>query len=41
MTHKNPHLDLVNIDVATNFVEILSFDSQDVEWIRNGYGIST
>ena len=35
MTGNNPKLDLVNIDVHTNFGQILSNRSQDIEWKRN------
>ena len=35
MTGNNPKLDLVNIDVHTNFGQILSIGSQDIEWKWN------
>ena len=35
MTGNNPKLDLVNVDVHTEFGRILSMRSQDIEWKRN------
>ena len=35
MTGNNPKLDLVNVDVHTKFVKILSIRSQDIERKRN------
>ena len=35
MTGNNLKLDLVNVDVHTNFGNILSIRSQDIEWKRN------
>ena len=35
MTGNNPKLDLVNVDVHTKFVRILSSRSQDIERKRN------
>ena len=35
MTGNNPKLDLVNVDVHTKFVRILSSRSQDIELKRN------
>ena len=35
MTGNNPNLDLVNVDVHTNFSKILSIRSQDIEPKRN------
>ena len=35
MTGNNPNLDLVNVDVHTNFGQILSNCSQDIEWKQN------
>ena len=35
MTGNNPKLDLVNVDVHTNFGNILSIHSQDIERKRN------
>ena len=35
MTLYNPNLDLVNANVYTNFGQILSIGSQDIEWKRN------
>ena len=35
MTGNNHKLDLVNVDVHTNFGQILSIFSQDIEWKRN------
>ena len=32
MTGHNPKLDLVNVDMHTIFVQILSIRSQDIEW---------
>ena len=35
MRGNNPKLDLVNVDVHTNFGQILSIHSQDIERKRN------
>ena len=35
MTDNNSKLDLVNVDVHTNFGQILLICSHDIEWKRN------
>ena len=40
MTGNNPKLDLVNVDVHTKFVQILSICSQDIERKQNDHGMT-
>ena len=40
MTGNNPKVDLVNVDVHTNFGQILSIRSQDIERKQNLDGIT-
>ena len=35
ITGNNPKLDLVNVNVQTNFGQILSICSRDIEWKQN------
>ena len=40
MTHNEPKLGLISVDVYTKFGQILSIRSQDIEWKPNIHGIT-